>query len=135
MAMTAKSRALGLLVPMHIAKTTAEAKARAEAGVMSYFKTILDLRLDYTDWLNQRGVELPARLRTAAGAMVGYDTVCEKHAVIGDAQFAVEKLKALCEQNRRDAAPRLVQHRRHAARRCQRRDAALCCRRDAEVMR
>ena len=39
--------------------------------------------------------ELPARLRTAAGAMVGYDTVCEKHAVIGDAPFAVEKLKAL----------------------------------------
>ncbi len=81
---------------MHIAKTTVEAKARAEAGVMSYFKIILDLRLDYTDWLNQRGVELPARLRTAAGAMVGYDMVCEKHAVIGDALFAVEKLKALC---------------------------------------
>ncbi len=83
---------------MHIAKTTAEAKARAEAGVMSYFKTILDLRLDYTDWLNQRGVELPARLRTAAGAMVGYATVCEKHAVIGDAPFAVAKLQALCER-------------------------------------
>ena len=40
---------------MHLAKTTAEAKARSEAGVMSYFKTILDLRLDYTDWLNWRG--------------------------------------------------------------------------------
>ena len=92
----AKSRALGLLIPTHIAKTTAEATARAEAGVMSYFKTILDLRLDYTDWLNRRGVELPARLRTAAGAMVGYDTVCDKHAVIGDAPFAVEKLTALC---------------------------------------
>ena len=63
---------------------------------MSYFKTILDLRLDYTDWLNRRGVELPARLRTAAGAMVGYETVCEKHSVIGDAPFAVDKLKALC---------------------------------------
>lgn len=94
----ANSRALGLLIPMHIAATTAEAKARAEGGVMSYFKTILDLRLDYTDWLNQRGVELPPRLRTAAGAMVGYDTVCDKHAVIGDAPFAVEKLKALCER-------------------------------------
>ena len=80
---------------MHIAETTGS-KVRAQAGVMSYFKTILDLRLDYTDWLNRRGVELPARLRTAAGAMVGYDTVCEKHAVIGDAPFAVEKLKALC---------------------------------------
>jgi alkanesulfonate monooxygenase SsuD/methylene tetrahydromethanopterin reductase-like flavin-dependent oxidoreductase (luciferase family) len=91
-----QSRSLGLLVPMHIAKTTEQARARAEGGVMSYFKTILDLRLDYTDWLNRRGVELPARLRTAAGAMVGYETVCEKHAVIGDAAFAVGKLKALC---------------------------------------
>jgi alkanesulfonate monooxygenase SsuD/methylene tetrahydromethanopterin reductase-like flavin-dependent oxidoreductase (luciferase family) len=89
-------QSLGLLAPMHIAKTSDEAKARAEAGVMSYFKTILDLRLDYTDWLNRRGVELPARLRTAAGAMVGYDTVCEKHAVIGDAPYAVDKIKGLC---------------------------------------
>jgi alkanesulfonate monooxygenase SsuD/methylene tetrahydromethanopterin reductase-like flavin-dependent oxidoreductase (luciferase family) len=93
-----KLRELGLLIPMHLAKTTAEARARSEAGVMSYFKTILDLRLDYTDWLNRRGVELPARLRTAAGAMVGFDTVCEKHAVIGDSAFAVEKLKELVRQ-------------------------------------
>ena len=92
-----KSRELGLLVPMHLAKTTAEAKARSEAGVMSYFKTILDLRLDYTDWLNRRGVELPARLRTAAGAVVGFDTVCEKHAVIGDSNLAVEKLRVLAQ--------------------------------------
>jgi alkanesulfonate monooxygenase SsuD/methylene tetrahydromethanopterin reductase-like flavin-dependent oxidoreductase (luciferase family) len=90
-----KSRELGLLIPMHLAKTAAEAKARSEAGVMSYFKTILDLRLDYTDWLNRRGVELPARLRTAAGAMVGFEAVCERHSVIGDSAFAVEKLKEL----------------------------------------
>jgi len=93
-----KSKELGLLVPMHLAKTTAEAKARSEAGVMSYFKTILDLRLDYTDWLNRRGVELPARLRTAAGSVVGFDTVCEKHAVIGDSNLAVEKLKELAQR-------------------------------------
>jgi alkanesulfonate monooxygenase SsuD/methylene tetrahydromethanopterin reductase-like flavin-dependent oxidoreductase (luciferase family) len=91
-------RELGLLIPMHLAATTAEAKARSEAGVMSYFKTILDLRLDYTDWLNRRGVELPARLRTAAGSMVEFDTVCEQHAVIGDANLAVEKLKLLTQQ-------------------------------------
>ena len=91
----ATSKELGLLIPMHLAKTTNEARARSEEGVMSYFKTILDLRLDYTDWLNRRGVELPARLRTAAGAMVGFDTVCEKHAVIGDSQFAITKLSEL----------------------------------------
>ncbi len=93
-----KSKELGLLIPMHLAATTAEAKSRAEAGVMSYFKTILDLRLDYTDWLTRRGVELPSRLRTAAGTMVGFDTVCEKHAVIGDANLAVEKLKELTQK-------------------------------------
>ncbi|MGH7855077.1 MAG: LLM class flavin-dependent oxidoreductase [Candidatus Binatia bacterium] len=93
-----KARELGLLIPMHLAKTTAEAKTRSEAGVMSYFKTILDLRLDYTEWLNRRGVELPARLRTAAGAMVGFDTVCHKHAVIGDSALAVEKLRDLTQK-------------------------------------
>ena len=41
---------------------------------------------------------MPARLRTAAGAMVGFDTVCEKHAVIGDANFAVDKLKELTQK-------------------------------------
>jgi len=96
----AAANELGLLVPMHIAKSTAEAQARAEEGVMSYFKTILDLRLDYTDWLNRRGVELPSRLKTAAGAMVGFETVCEKHAVIGDAEFAVDKIQQLARQTR-----------------------------------
>ncbi|MGH7796139.1 MAG: LLM class flavin-dependent oxidoreductase [Candidatus Binatia bacterium] len=90
-----RARELGLLMPMHLAATTAEAKARSAAGVMSYFKTILDLRLDYTEWLNRRGVELPARLRTAAGSMVEFDTVCEKHAVIGDSAMAIEKIKEL----------------------------------------
>jgi hypothetical protein len=66
--------------------------------VMSYFKTILDMRLDYTDWLTRRGVELPSRLRTAAGAQVAFETVCEKHAVIGDSNLAVEKIKVLKEK-------------------------------------
>jgi len=96
----AATRELGLLVPMHIAKSSAEAKTRSEAGVMSYFKTILDMRLDYTDWLNRRGVELPARLRTAAGAMVDFETVCDKHAVIGDVQFAIAKIKDLAHKTR-----------------------------------
>jgi alkanesulfonate monooxygenase SsuD/methylene tetrahydromethanopterin reductase-like flavin-dependent oxidoreductase (luciferase family) len=90
-----QTKELGLLIPMHLAQTIAEAESRSEAGVMSYFQTILDLRLDYTDWLTGRGVELPARLRTAAGSMVGFDTVCEKHAVIGDSNLAVEKLREL----------------------------------------
>jgi alkanesulfonate monooxygenase SsuD/methylene tetrahydromethanopterin reductase-like flavin-dependent oxidoreductase (luciferase family) len=93
-----QARELGLLVPMHLAATTGQAEARSEAGVMSYFKTILDLRLDYTDWLRRRGNELPARLRTAAGSMVDFATVCEKHAVIGDSKLAAEKLGELTRQ-------------------------------------
>ena len=93
-----KSRELGLLLPMHLAPTTAEAKSRSEAGVMSYFKTILDMRIDYIDWLTRRGVELPSRLRTAAGAQVAFETVCEKHAVIGDSRLAVDKIKELTQK-------------------------------------
>jgi alkanesulfonate monooxygenase SsuD/methylene tetrahydromethanopterin reductase-like flavin-dependent oxidoreductase (luciferase family) len=93
-----KTHELGLLIPMHLAAITAEARARSESGVMSYFDTIRDLRLDYTDWLTRRGVELPARLRTAAGAQVAFQTVCEKHAVIGDSKLALEKLKGLAQR-------------------------------------
>jgi alkanesulfonate monooxygenase SsuD/methylene tetrahydromethanopterin reductase-like flavin-dependent oxidoreductase (luciferase family) len=93
-----QARELGLLVPMHLAATESEAKARSEVGVMSYFDTIRDLRLDYTQWLTRRGVELPARLRTAAGSMVAFDAVCEQHAVIGDSRLAVEKLTNLTQR-------------------------------------
>jgi alkanesulfonate monooxygenase SsuD/methylene tetrahydromethanopterin reductase-like flavin-dependent oxidoreductase (luciferase family) len=93
-----RDKEIGLLVPLHLAKTTAAARARAQAGIMSYFKTILDMRVDYTDWLNRRGVELPARLRTAAGAEVSYDTVCERHAVVGDSSLALQMLRQLREK-------------------------------------
>ena len=91
-------RELGLLMPMHLADTVAEAKARSETGMMSYFKIISDMRIDYTDWLTRRGVELPTRLRTAAGAQVGFDMVCEKHAAIGDAELVTDKIKKLGQQ-------------------------------------
>ena len=93
-----KSKELGLLMPMHLAPTAAEAKARSEAGIMSYFKIISDMRADYTAWLTRRGVELPARLRTAAGAQVAFETVCEKHAVVGDSKLAVGKIQELTEK-------------------------------------
>jgi alkanesulfonate monooxygenase SsuD/methylene tetrahydromethanopterin reductase-like flavin-dependent oxidoreductase (luciferase family) len=93
-----KSKELGLLIPMHLAPTLEEARSRCQAGVMSYFKTIADMRNDYVDWLTRRGDELPARLRTAAGAMVAFDTICARHAVIGDSQSAVRALRALTEK-------------------------------------
>lgn len=87
---------LGLLVPMHVAKTTPEARRRAEEGVMSYFKIIADMRANYINWLTRRGEELPARLRrSGAGLPVTYETVCSQHAVIGDSEFARESLEEL----------------------------------------
>ena len=95
-----KTREIGLLIPMHLAATTAEAKARCETGIMSYFKTIADMRADYTEWLTRRGEELPARLRTAAGAQVSFETVCAQHAVIGDSRLAVERIRELAQMTR-----------------------------------
>jgi alkanesulfonate monooxygenase SsuD/methylene tetrahydromethanopterin reductase-like flavin-dependent oxidoreductase (luciferase family) len=92
-----KTREIGLLIPMHLAATAAEARGRCEAGIMSYFRTIADMRLDYTEWLTRRGAELPARLKTAAGAQVSFETVCDKHAVIGDSRLAVEKIRELAQ--------------------------------------
>jgi alkanesulfonate monooxygenase SsuD/methylene tetrahydromethanopterin reductase-like flavin-dependent oxidoreductase (luciferase family) len=88
-----KARELGLLVPLHLASTTAEAKARSEAGVMSYFKTIADMRVDYTAWLTRRGDELPARLKTAAGTTVNFETICSRHAVIANSEVAAQALR------------------------------------------
>ena len=90
-----KSKELGLLVPMHLAPSTEKARARSEAGIMSYFKTIADMRNDYVDWLTRRGDELPVRLRTAASVSVTFDTICARHAAIGDSKSALQTLKAL----------------------------------------
>ena len=90
-----RSKELGLLVPMHLAPSTAQARARSEAGIMSYFKTIADMRNDYIDWLTRRGEELPVRLRTAAGTLVTFETICARHAVIGDSEWAVQAIKDL----------------------------------------
>jgi alkanesulfonate monooxygenase SsuD/methylene tetrahydromethanopterin reductase-like flavin-dependent oxidoreductase (luciferase family) len=92
------SKELGLLVPMHLAPSTEEARRRAQPGIMSYFKTIADMRSDYVDWLTRRGDELPARLRTAAGASVPFETICERHAIIGDSSTALKMLKDLTAQ-------------------------------------
>jgi hypothetical protein len=81
---------------MHLAKITADAKARAEEGIMSYFKIIADMRSGYIDWLTRRGVELPVRLgKSGAGLPVTYETVCGQHAVVGDSEHAITALQNL----------------------------------------
>lgn len=89
------TKELALLVPVHIASTTAAARNRSESGIMSYFETIAEMRSDYTDWLVRRGEELPARLRSAAGQPMNFAKVCSQHAIVGDSQTAVRELKEL----------------------------------------
>jgi alkanesulfonate monooxygenase SsuD/methylene tetrahydromethanopterin reductase-like flavin-dependent oxidoreductase (luciferase family) len=84
---------LGLLVPMHIAATTSEARDRARDGVMGYYRTIADMRAGYIDWLQSRGEPLPPRLLKTATGELTFERVCEEHAVIGDAASAVPALK------------------------------------------
>jgi alkanesulfonate monooxygenase SsuD/methylene tetrahydromethanopterin reductase-like flavin-dependent oxidoreductase (luciferase family) len=93
-----KARELGLLVPMHLARTGEEARARSKEGIMSYFDTIANMRADYTDWLLRRGAELPARLKTAAGQSQPFETICARHAVVGDSDSAVQALRELAEK-------------------------------------
>jgi alkanesulfonate monooxygenase SsuD/methylene tetrahydromethanopterin reductase-like flavin-dependent oxidoreductase (luciferase family) len=90
-----KSKELGLLVPMHLAPSIAQARSRSQYGIMSYFKTIADMRSDYVDWLTRRGDELPVRLRTTSGASVSFDDICARHAVIADSESALQTLKGL----------------------------------------
>lgn len=90
-----RSKELGLLVPMHLAPSIAQARSRSQDGIMSYFKTIAEMRDDYVDWLTRRGDELPVRLRTASGASASFDDICARHAVIADSASAVKRLKAL----------------------------------------
>lgn len=89
------TKELALLAPVHVALTSADAKARCESGIMSYFKTIADMRSDYTEWLVGRGEPLPARLRSAAGQPVTFATVCSQHAIVGNSQTAIAALKQL----------------------------------------
>lgn len=90
-----RSKELGLLVPMHLAPSIAQARSRSQDGIMSYFKTIAEMRDDYVDWLTRRGDELPVRLRTASGASASFDDICARHAVIADSASALQRLKAL----------------------------------------
>jgi alkanesulfonate monooxygenase SsuD/methylene tetrahydromethanopterin reductase-like flavin-dependent oxidoreductase (luciferase family) len=83
---------LGLLVPMHIAATTTEARQRARDGVMGYYRIIGDMRAGYIDWLQSRGEPLPPRLLKTATGELTFERVCEEHAVIGDAASSVAAL-------------------------------------------
>ena len=84
---------LGLLLPMHVGGTEAEAEARSEAGVMSYYDVIRETRGNYAEWLTARGRPLPERLRrNAAAGGLSFDRVCSEFAAIGTAGRVVDRI-------------------------------------------
>jgi alkanesulfonate monooxygenase SsuD/methylene tetrahydromethanopterin reductase-like flavin-dependent oxidoreductase (luciferase family) len=99
----AGSRELGLLVPMHLAKTAEEARQRAADGIMSYYTIIAEVRSTYIDWLNRRGSPLPPRLlKTATGEGLTFERVCTEHAIVGTSDTAVAGLQQLAEKTGAD---------------------------------
>jgi alkanesulfonate monooxygenase SsuD/methylene tetrahydromethanopterin reductase-like flavin-dependent oxidoreductase (luciferase family) len=93
-------RELGLLVPMHLARNVDEARERSREGIMSYYRTIGEMRTSYIDWLTARGDPLPPRLLKTATGELTFERVCAEHAVVGDSASAVEKLRRLAEETR-----------------------------------
>ena len=84
---------LGLLLPMHVGGTAAEAEARSEAGVMGYYDVIRETRGSYAEWLTARGRPLPERLRrNAAAGGLSFDRVCGEFAAIGTAGRVVDRV-------------------------------------------
>lgn len=87
---------LGLLLPMHVGGTAAEAEARSEAGVMSYYDVIRETRGSYAEWLTARGRPLPERLRrNAAAGGLSFGRVCSEFAAIGTAGRVVDRVGEL----------------------------------------
>lgn len=92
-------RELGLLVPMHLAKTAEEAQKRSEIGIMSYYKTITDMRSSYIEWLGRQGASLPSRLpKTFSAQGLTFERVCSEHAVVGDSGKVVTALQQLASE-------------------------------------
>jgi alkanesulfonate monooxygenase SsuD/methylene tetrahydromethanopterin reductase-like flavin-dependent oxidoreductase (luciferase family) len=92
-------RELGLLVPMHLAKSTSEAESRARDGIMSYYRTIGEMRSNYIEWLTLQGKDLPGRLSKSATAEgLTFERVCREHAVVGDTEKAATLLRQLADQ-------------------------------------
>ena len=87
---------LGLLLPMHVGGTAAEAETRSEAGVMSYYDVIRETRGNYARWLTEQGRPLPERLRrNAAAGGLSFERVCGEFAAIGTAERVTERIGEL----------------------------------------
>jgi alkanesulfonate monooxygenase SsuD/methylene tetrahydromethanopterin reductase-like flavin-dependent oxidoreductase (luciferase family) len=91
-------RELGILVPIHLAQSQTEAQNRAQGGIMSYYKTIREIRTNYIDWLSRQGVAPPSRLSKTTTGDLTLEQVCAEHAIVGDSNTAVAVLKQLADE-------------------------------------
>jgi alkanesulfonate monooxygenase SsuD/methylene tetrahydromethanopterin reductase-like flavin-dependent oxidoreductase (luciferase family) len=85
---------------MHLAGSVKEAETRAREGIMSYYRTIAEMRSSYIDWLNSRGAPLPPRLLKTATGDLTFERVCAEHAVVGDSDSAAAALTELAGKTR-----------------------------------
>lgn len=95
----ASQRELGLLVPLHLAQTTARARERAGEGIMDYYRVILRTGADYRRWLAEQGREPaePMSGRSPADGLT-FERICAEHGIIGHADMAVAELSRLAEE-------------------------------------
>src|SRR5262249_34514008 len=86
---------LGLLLPVHVAATTEQARAQARPGFLDYYRVIHALRADYLQWPARRSDEGPP---PAARAPMTFERLCAEAAVLGDPPTTVAGLRRVIEE-------------------------------------
>ncbi len=89
------ARELGLLLPVHVADSTEQARAEARAGFMDYYRVIQEVRLDYERWSGRQGPEGPPR---AVREPMTFERLCAEAAIMADPAAATAALRTLVEE-------------------------------------
>jgi alkanesulfonate monooxygenase SsuD/methylene tetrahydromethanopterin reductase-like flavin-dependent oxidoreductase (luciferase family) len=90
-------RELGLLLPMHLAATDAEARARAEHGLMDYYEVLRYTRNDYRNWLDRRGLGGQPFPQAPWEGMT-FERAVSQHAILGSPASARSAIQELVER-------------------------------------
>jgi alkanesulfonate monooxygenase SsuD/methylene tetrahydromethanopterin reductase-like flavin-dependent oxidoreductase (luciferase family) len=83
---------LGLLLPVHLADSTEQARAEARVGFMDYYRVIQEVRLAYEAWPGRQGPEGPPR---AVREPMTFERLCAEAAILADPPTALAVLRAL----------------------------------------
>jgi len=89
------ARELGLLLPIHLAATTAQAREDARAGFIDYFRVIYQIHAEYQAWpARQPGEGPPAVGRTP----MTWERLSTEAAILSDSASAVDNLQRLVDE-------------------------------------